>query len=118
MAKGDEYHITMFGPWNGRVRVAEVSDRAFTFVTLKGHPEAGFITFVVNKVPHRSDVLAVSIESWARARSEAVNAAYDTIEAGREMQTEVWITFLQRIAELAGCKNAPEVQIDSEEIST
>src|SRR5690606_30147359 len=43
MRKGDEYTITMLGPWNGRVRVRSVRETEFTLVTLAGHPEAGEI---------------------------------------------------------------------------
>jgi Domain of unknown function (DUF1990) len=44
---GDEFEITILGPWNRRVRVIEVAADAFSFVTLKGHPEAGRIRFVL-----------------------------------------------------------------------
>lgn len=117
MDVGDEYDITMLGPWNGRVRVAEVTDSSFTLVTLEGHPEAGHITFSVNEIPLRPSVLHVSIESWARARDATVHAAYDTLTVGRLVQTEVWVTFLRRVAKFVGCVDVPEVDIQSEELS-
>ena len=32
---GDEFHITIFGPWNGSVRVTDVSATSFEFITCK-----------------------------------------------------------------------------------
>ncbi len=112
---GDEYNITMLGPWNGRVRVSELTELAFTLVTLDGHPEAGHITFSVgDSVP--PGTARVQIESWARARDAIVNTAYATLGIGKQVQTEVWITFLQRLGALAGAADTPQVRITTEEI--
>lgn len=113
---GDEYDITMLGPWNGRVRVDAVAPDHFTLVTLDGHPEAGQITFSAHDttIPGTRRVM---IESWARARDGIVQAAYRAFGIGRQVQTEVWITFLQRLGELAGATKTPEVRITTEEIS-
>lgn len=113
---GDEYEITMLGPWNGTVRVHEVTPQQFTLVTLEGHPEAGQITFSA----HDTGIAGskrVLVESWARARDGVVQVAYRAFGIGRQVQTEVWITFLQRLAEMAGARNTPEVRITTEEIS-
>ncbi len=118
MVVGDEYDITMLGPWNGRVRVAKVTDDSFTLVTLDGHPEAGHITFAIEDQSNQPDTFVVSIESWARSRDKAVQVAYDTMSMGREVQAEVWVTFLQRVAELTGCEDTPDVNIDSEDLAT
>ncbi|WP_411282192.1 DUF1990 family protein [Gemmatimonas sp.] len=117
MSVGDEYDVTMLGPWNGRVRVAEVEDSSFTLVTLEGHPEAGHITFSVHDVPDQSGILKVMIESWARARDEAVEVAYDTLNLGQRVQTEVWVTFLQRVAQIVGSADVPEVEIQTEKLT-
>ena len=108
----DEYEITMLGPWNGRVRVAESTPESFTLVTLAGHPEAGHITFSVS--PSQPDACCVCIESWARSRDGIVATAYATLGIGKQMQTEVWVTFLQRLSEMAGGRETPEVQITDE----
>jgi Domain of unknown function (DUF1990) len=114
---GDEYDITMLGPWNGRVRVTELSDAAFTLLTLNGHPEAGHITFSATKQPGNDEAATLLIESWARARDAFVNAAYSTMRIGKQVQAEVWITFLQRLAALAGVTETPQVRITTEERS-
>ena len=111
---GDEYEISMLGPWNGRVRAVEVSDTAFTLATLDGHPEAGHITFSVTGDRESTTPLRIEIESWARARSTLVATAYDTLGIGKQVQTEAWITFLQRLAALAGVSGTPEVHITDE----
>ena len=110
----DEYEITMLGPWNGSVRVAEITSDSFTLVTLDGHPEAGHITFSVHEDAVASSTLRVVIESWARSRDALVAVAYGTLGIGKQVQTEVWVTFLQRLAELAGVDTRPEVSITTE----
>ena len=111
---GDEYDITMLGPWNGRVRVTESSSEHFTLATLDGHPEVGHITFRVAATNDPYDALCVQIESWARARDAVVHAAYATLGIGKQIQTEVWITFLQRLSALVGMTGTPEVRITTE----
>lgn len=114
---GDEYEITMLGPWNGAVRVAEMTRDSFTLVTLAGHPEAGHITFSVEEDATAFGTLRVRIESWARSRDALVAAAYGTLGIGKQVQTEVWITFLQRLAVLAGVGTRPEVNITTESLA-
>jgi len=114
---GDEYEITMLGPWNGAVRVAEMTTDGFTLVTLDGHPEAGHITFTVREDATSRGALQVRIESWARSRNSLVAAAYGTLGIGKQVQTEVWITFLQRLAVLAGVSTRPEVHITTESLA-
>ena len=113
---GDEYDITMLGPWNGKVRVTESTLDHFTLVTLDGHPEAGHITFRVVTDDDTADTIRVQIESWARARDAVVHAAYATLGIGKQIQTEVWITFLQRLSTLAGMHTTPEVQLTTEQL--
>jgi hypothetical protein len=117
MRVGDEYDITILGPWNGRVRVVKVSRHAFTLATLQGHPEAGHITFSVHQPSATNASLPVTIESWARARDATVEVAYDTLKLGKRVQSEVWVTFLQRIAKMAGARRVPRVRITSERVS-
>ncbi len=108
MEIGDEYDITMLGPWNGRVRVCKVTEESFTLVTLQGHPEAGHITFSVVDADDAPQSLRVRIDSWARARDNTVKVAYDSLGIGKQVQTEVWVTFLQRVAAMAGAAEAGE----------
>lgn len=111
---GDEFEITMLGPWNGTVRVAASTPESFTLVTLEGHPEAGHITFSVSY--SQPDACSVCIESWARARDGMVAAAYATLGIGKQVQTEAWVTFLQRLSTMADGNGTPEVRITDEVI--
>ncbi len=45
MAVGDEYVVRMPGPWDGPVRVIELTPASFRLATLDGHLEAGQIEF-------------------------------------------------------------------------
>ncbi len=114
MAVDDEYHISMLGPWNGRVRVSEMTEDSFTLVTLDGHPEAGHITFSVLDEVDMPGSLRVRIDSLARARDHTVNLAYDSLGVGKQVQTEVWVTFLQRVGELAGATESLDVRVTTE----
>ncbi len=116
-AVGDEYDITMLGPWNGRVRVCDLTANAFTLITLDGHPEAGHITFTAEDHSGGERKARVRIESWARARDAVVNTAYATLGIGKQVQAEVWITFLQRLGALAGVTETPQVRITTEEMN-
>ncbi len=116
LSVGDEYQITMLGPWNGVVRVADKGRDFFTLVTLDGHPEAGHITFSVRHDAIRSDSCSVRVESWAKARDALVNVAF-RFGPGSQVQTEVWVTFLQRVASLVGVAPLPSVQISSESVA-
>lgn len=116
MRVGDEFHITMLGPWNGRVRVVDVARDSFTLITLKGHPESGHITFRVRERRAMGRPLRVSIESWARSRDATVDLAYAKLGIGRQVQAEVWVTFLHRVCAMAGLKKPPRVRITSEEV--
>jgi hypothetical protein len=96
---GDEFDITLLGPWNGRVRVIEVTDESFAYVTLKGHPEAGRIRFSAHQ--ENPGTLRFCIMSWARARDALVDLSYDKLKVAKSLQATTWRTFLERVVELA-----------------
>jgi hypothetical protein len=116
MRVGDEYDIKILGPWNGQVRVAEVSETSFTFVTLEGHPEAGQITFAVTPVVTRPGAVCIEINSWARSRDMVVSLGYKDIPIGKEVQKNAWVTFCERVAEASGGTPVGEVEVVTEEI--
>ncbi len=100
MHVGDEYVVRMPGPWDGPVRAMDVSPTHFLLATLEGHLEAGQIRFSA----WRDDdgLLVFEIESWARSGTRAVDLLYDTLRISKETQLHMWISVLQRVAELAG----------------
>ncbi len=106
---GDEFDITILGPWNGRVRVIEVVADAFSFVTLKGHPEAGRIRFAVQRLNPK--LLRFNITSWARSRDGLVDLTYDKLNVGKSLQTTAWRTFLERLVELGKGKQVGNISV-------
>lgn len=99
---GDEFHIKIFGPWNGSVRVVQVSATRFELATLEGHPEAGRICFEVHHLDERPGELRFEIRSQARSRDGLVAFAYDTLGGGRLMQEATWVEFCRRVAAASG----------------
>jgi hypothetical protein len=107
MAVGDEYVVRMPGPWDGPVRVVERTPTSFRFVTLDGHLEAGQIDFAA----HRGELLEFRIESWARAGDRLSNLLYDRLRMSKEVQLHMWISVIQRVAELSGGRLTGGVEI-------
>ena len=99
---GEEFHITILGPWNGSVRVTEVGATHFEFITLEGHPEAGRIRFETHYLDERPEVLRFEIWSRARSRDGLVAFAYNTIGVGKRVQEATWVAFCTRAAAASG----------------
>ncbi|WP_261665020.1 DUF1990 domain-containing protein [Deinococcus sp. Marseille-Q6407] len=108
---GDEFHITILGPWNGDVRVLEVSDSQFKLETLEGHPEAGEITFSIEPVELLDNALHFEIRSLARSRDGLVAVTYDKLGVGKKAQEITWVQFCQRVCEFAGGEAIGDVQV-------
>lgn len=95
---GDEFDITMLGPWNGAVRVVDVGENSFTFATLVGHPEAGTIQFCA--LQPQAGQIEFEIRSSARSRDTIVDIAYQN--GGHEVQLAAWASFLEAVIKMAG----------------
>lgn len=115
MALGDEYAIEMLGPWNGAVRVIEVTPTSFCLVTLEGHPEAGQICFRAEPAPSAPSSLRFSILSWARSRDMLVSLSYHEGQVGKVVQQNVWVTFCERVVEASGGELIGEPMVLTEE---
>ncbi len=96
---GEEMVVRLPGPWNGPVRVVELSDRSFRLATLNGHMEAGEIEF---RAQDEADALIFEIESWARSGDPIFDFLYDRLGIGRELQLDMWAFFLERLAQVSG----------------
>jgi hypothetical protein len=110
---GDEFSITILGPWDGCVRVTEVSATSFEFITLEGHPEAGRIRFETHYLDESPDVLRFEIRSSARSRDGLVAFAYDTIGGGKLMQEATWTEFCRRVAAASGGQALADVVVET-----
>lgn len=111
LAPGDEFKITILGPWNGEVRVTKVEKDFFEFVTLEGHPEAGRIRFSLTE--QAGNVLRFEIHSWARSRDGLVAFAYNTLGVGKLVQEHTWRIFCERVAEDSGGRALGPVTIET-----
>lgn len=105
---GDEFVVRMPGPWDGPVRVVEVTATRFRLITLAGHLEAGQIEFEARP---DGDHLCFRIESWARSGDWFSNVLYQHLRMAKEVQLHMWSSFLEQIAELAGGRLTGGIEI-------
>ncbi len=110
---GDEYVVRMPGPWDGPVRVVEVTPHSFRLATLSGHLEAGQIEF---RSSGDGDALVFEIESWARSSSPLVDLLYNRLRMAKEVQAHMWISFLERVVRISGGRMTGGIEIDTERI--
>lgn len=110
---GDEYVIRMPGPWDGPVRVMEVTPTSFRLATLDGHLEAGQIQFTAES---RGEDLLFSIESWARSADRLSDLLYDRVRMAKEIQFHMWTSFLERIVAISGGHRASCFEIRTHRI--
>ena len=110
---GDEFHITILGPWNGSVRGTDVGATSFGFITLEGHPEAGRIRFEAHNLDERPGVLRFEIRSRARSRDGLVAFAYHTTGIGKRVQEATWVEFCRRVAAASGGQAQGDVVVET-----
>jgi len=92
---GDEFVVRMPGPWNGPIRVAEVTATSFRFLTLDRHLEAGQIEW---RARDEHDALVFEIESWARAGDRLSYVLHNHLPMAKEVQVHMWTRVLERVA--------------------
>ncbi|MEA2228909.1 MAG: hypothetical protein QOF04_2539 [Solirubrobacteraceae bacterium] len=113
MRVGDEYVVRMPGPWDGPVRVVDVTGRSFRLVTLDGHLEAGTIEFRASPSP---EGVCFEIESWARSGDRFSNLLYNRLRMAKEIQLHMWTSFLERVARLAGGRLSGGIDIHTRRV--
>lgn len=102
MSVGDEYVVRMPGPWDGPVRVVDMTPNSFRLATLDGHLEAGQIEFRTAPAEPGEDGVVLTIESWARSGDRFSRLMYQSLGVSKEVQLHMWISFLERAAGVAG----------------
>jgi Domain of unknown function (DUF1990) len=95
---GDEFTVRMPGPWDGPVRVVDVTPASFRLATLEGHLEAGQIEFRA----YEEDQLVFEIESWARSGDRLSSLLFDRLRIAKEVQLHMWMSVLEAATKLAG----------------
>ena len=100
MRVGDEYVVRMPGPWDGPVRVAEVSPHG----TSCSSPSTA--TSRRARSSFRAEggdgSIQFEIESWARGGDRLSNLLYDHLRMSKEIQLHMWTSFLERVIRLSG----------------
>ncbi len=113
MELGDEWLIRMPGPWDGPVRVVEVTPCSFRFVTLSGHLEAGQIEWSA-EAP--AGLLHFQIESWARAGDRLSALMHDHLRMAKEVQLHMWSSVVEKVARRTGGRLTGGVQIETRRV--
>jgi hypothetical protein len=110
---GDEFAVRMPGPWDGPVRVAEVTPTSFRLATLAGHLEAGQIEF---RAFPDADQLCFEIESWARSGDRLSNLLYHHLRMSKEVQLHMWSSFVEGVAKLSGGRLTGGIDIETRQL--
>ncbi|MDI1319846.1 MAG: DUF1990 family protein, partial [bacterium] len=100
---GNLYQVTgMNGFVNTAVAVTGISENSFTFSTLKGHPEAGSITFTV--MQSGENTVTFDIHSIAQSANAGYAIGYQNgiLDLGYNAQTQVWMNFLNNVIKYSG----------------
>jgi len=84
--------------FNPSVKVTGVGDLSVALSAMKGHPEAGFITFSVSQAGYVRVVF--TIDSTFQAASGLDRAAY--VFPGSQIQTRIWMNFLDAVIRHSG----------------
>ncbi|MGC4117678.1 MAG: DUF1990 family protein [Myxococcales bacterium] len=95
---GDRLDLRIVGAGAAAVRVVHKDAQSLTLATLRGHPEAGRITFGAYR--NRRGDLVFHIRSRARSASSSRYLGFRG--AGEPMQTRCWVDFVNRVAALVG----------------
>jgi hypothetical protein len=103
----------MPGPWDGPVRVVDVSPTSFRLATLAGHLEAGQIEF---RAADDGGDLVFTIESWARSGDRLSRVLYQSVRMAKEVQLHMWTSFLERVAKLAGGRAVGGIDIETHRV--
>jgi uncharacterized protein (UPF0548 family) len=113
MRVGDEFVVRMAGPWDGPVRVIDVSDSSFRLATLERHLEAGQIEFSATDT---EGGLEFEIESWASSADRLSDLLYQHLRMAKEIQLHMWASYLERVAEIAGGRVTGGITIDTRRV--
>jgi hypothetical protein len=95
------------------VRVVALGPRSFRLATLAGHLEAGQIEFGARE---ENGELVVTVESWARSGDRLAHVLYHKLRMAKEVQLHMWISYLERIVDLAGGRLTGGIMIETRRV--
>lgn len=95
---GDELRVNIRMEGETAVSVVHADENSMTLATLRGHPEAGRITFGA----YRNEAGDVVFHIRSRARSSSPSRRAGFMAVGDPMQTNTWTDFIDRLAHTVG----------------
>ena len=110
---GDEFRVRMPGPWDGPIRVVDVTPTSFRFATLDGHLEAGQIEW---RARDDDGAVVFQVESWARAGDRLSAIMHDRLRMAKEVQLHMWTSVVEQVARLAGGRLERGVDIETRRV--
>jgi len=113
MALGDEWLVRMPGPWDGPVRVVDLTPTSFRFATLDGHLEAGQIEW--HAVDEDGDVL-FGVESWARSGDPVSHFMHNWLRMAKEVQLHMWTKVVEEATDLVDGRLVSGIDIDTRRV--
>jgi hypothetical protein len=114
IAVGDDWLVRMPGPWDGPVRVVEVTPTSFRFATLEGHLEAGQIEW---RASDEDGELRFGIESWARSGDRLSDLMHNRLRMAKEVQLHMWTSVIERVARLVDGRLPAGIEIDTRRVA-
>lgn len=99
LSVGDELVVRLPGPWDGPVRIVEITPTSFRLATMTGHMEAGEIEF--RAYTNEKGWTVFAIESWARSGDRIFRWLYDRLPVARELQLHMWSHFCEQVVRIA-----------------
>jgi hypothetical protein len=114
MRAGDEFTVRMPGPWDGPIRVVEVTPTSFRFATLDGHLEAGQIEWRAST--DDDGLLVFQITSWARSGDRLSAIMHDRVRMAKEVQLHMWTSVCERVAKCAGGRRTGGIDIETRRV--
>jgi len=109
LSVGDEFVVRMPGPWDGPVRVIELTPTSFRLATLDGHLEAGQIEWRAQDVD--DGALRFEVESWSRPGDRLSEIAHHRLRMAKEVQLHMWTSVLENVVELVAGRMSAGVDI-------
>jgi Domain of unknown function (DUF1990) len=109
---GDEMEIRVALRGQCKVRVVHFDDRSLTLRTLKGHPEAGRITFGAG----RDEQGRLTFRILSRTRASGLLNYLGYLLLGKQLQARCWIRFIDRVAGACGGRIPGRIRVRTRKV--
>jgi hypothetical protein len=110
---GDEMEIRIALRGRCKVRVIHIGACSLTMRTLKGHPEAGRITFGAG----RDERGRLTFRILSRTRASGLLNYLGFLVMGKQLQARCWIRFIDRVAASCGGRVAGRIRVRTRKVA-